>query len=238
MNYPLRTYRLYMAQRTYSIYVALLMFMAVLALTVIAGLITGMVTGFPLPTEVSSTFSGLGMLVSVLIGFFISSAALTVNRTFATVLAFGGTRRDFWLGCTTGFLTTALITAVGGTALLGLEKLTDGWFMGLPVFGTPILGDGRFLVTFFAILAYSLAALFTGAAFGTVFRAFGAIAVTYSIIGTVLAIAGVVALLVWQRTHTLEFAAQLGPWLPTVIAGIFGLACLGVSYAANRRATI
>ena len=98
MKYPLRSFRLYMALRTYSIYVAPLMLAAVLALTILAGLITGIVTGFPLPQEVASTFTGLGMLVSVLIGFFISSAALAVNRTFATVLAFGGTRRDFWVG--------------------------------------------------------------------------------------------------------------------------------------------
>ncbi|WP_052209609.1 hypothetical protein [Kocuria sp. ZOR0020] len=238
MKYPLRSFRLYMALRTYSIYVAPLMLAAVLALTILAGLITGIVTGFPLPQEVASTFTGLGMLVSVLIGFFISSAALAVNRTFATVLAFGGTRRDFWVGSSMGFAVTALIAATCGTILLGLEHLTDGWMIGLPVFATPVLGDGHPVVTFVAIFAYSMAALFTGAAFGTIFRAFGATAVTGAIVGAVLLLAAAVALFVWQRDFTMDFIRSLGAWAPTVGVAAFAVVCLAVSYGANQRATV
>ncbi|NHU84213.1 hypothetical protein GWK18_01110 [Kocuria sp. JC486] len=238
MTYPMRSFRLYMAQRTYSVYVAPMIFVAVIALTVIAGLIVGMVTGLPLPGETRTIFSGLGMLISVLIGFFISSSALAVNRTFATFLAFGGTRRDFWTGTSLGFLVTAMITAVGATILLTVERLTDGWFIGLPVFDSHLLGDGKYLITFLAVLAYSLAALFTGAAFGTIFRAFGATAVTFSIIAAVLVIAGVTAGLVWQREFVLEAAANLGQWVPTILAATFALACLVISYIANKKATI
>ncbi|KAA9394466.1 hypothetical protein FCK90_06485 [Kocuria coralli] len=238
MNYPMRSFRLYMSHRTYAIYVAPVMFLAVLALTVIAGLITGMVTGLPLPPEAATTFSGMGMLVSVLIGFFISSSALAVNRTFATVLAFGGTRRDFWMGSAMGFGVTALIAAVFATALLGIEELTNGWFIGVPVFGTPLLGNGDYLITFVAVLAYSLAALFTGAAFGTIFRAFGATAVTMAIIGAVLIVAGIVAVLVWQREFTIQAAIDLGHWLPSVLAAAFALVCLLVSYVTNKKATV
>ncbi|MDO5618542.1 hypothetical protein [Kocuria sp.] len=238
MTYSLRSFRIYMAQRTFSVYVAPVMLLAVLALTVIAGLITGMVVGLPLPPEVADGFQGIFMVVSVLIGFFISSSALAVNRTFATVLAFGGTRRDFWLGSSLGFVVTAMIAAVCGTLLLGLERLTDGWFIGVPVFDTPFLGDGNLLITFVSVLAYSLAALFMGAAFGTIFRAFGARAVTAAIVSAVLLVAGVVAVIVWQREFTLEFATDLGPWLPTVTASAFGVGCLVISYLANKRATI
>lgn len=238
MKYPLRSFRLYMAQRTHAIYVAPLMFLVVLALTVIAGLIAGMVVGLPLPAEVGESFSGIMMVVSVLIGFFISSSALTVNRTFATVMAFGGTRRDFWLGSAMGFVVTALIAAVCGTFLLVVEKLTDGWFIGVPVFDTPILGDGNLGITFMAVFAYALASLFTGAAFGTIFRASGAAAVTTAITATVLLVAGVVALFVWQRETTMQFAAGLGSWLPTVVAASFGVLCLVISYVANKRATV
>lgn len=237
-SYPMRNFRLYFINHSYSIYAAPLMLLAVLGLTIVAGLIAGSVTGVPLPPPVAKGFEGVWMIVFILAGMFISNGALAVNRTFAMALTFGSTRRDFFLGLGLGFFVTSLIAAVCGVVLLVLERLTDGWFIGVPVFDVPALGSGNVGIAFVSLMVYSMASLFIGAAFGTIFRAFGPTAVTLAIVGTVVVILALVAIIVVQREVMLPFLMSFGAWLPAFVGGVFLLAALVVSYVANRRATI
>lgn len=237
-SYPMRNFRLYFINHSYSVYAAPTMLLGVLGLTLVAGLITGSVTGLPLPAQVADGFEGVWMIVPVITGTFISSGALAVNRTFAMALTFGSTRRDFFLGLGLGFFVTSLITAVCGVVLLLLEQLTGGWFMGVPVFDVPALGSGNVGIAFVSLLVYAMAALFIGAAFGTIFRALGPTAVTVAIVVSVLAILGLAAIIVVQRDVMLPFFAGFGAWLPAAVGAGLAVVAVIVSGVANRRATI
>lgn len=239
LPYPVRTLKLYLAQKDNAYLAPVLILCAVVVFSVLVGLVIGIVTGFPLPAEVSAGFrtNNLGVIWA-LPGFFVSSAALSVNRTFATVLALGGTRRDFWLGTTAGFLVTSLVTAVTAVVLLGIERLTDGWFLGVRALSVGILGDGNPALVFLTVMLLALAGFHLGAACGTVFRAYGAKVLTAIIAGMTLALVGVIALAVWQWETTLRLATGAGDlFVPLILLALVLVGAAG-SLLALRRATV
>lgn len=237
--YPLRTLRLHLAERDHAYLAPVLLLCAVVVVTILIGLILGIALGFPLPEQVGEGFrtNNLGVIWA-LTGFFISSAALSVNRTFATVLALGGTRRDYWLGATTGFVITSLITGVTALMLLLIENATDGYVLGVHAIDVHLLGGGDILRTFVTAFLFALSGLLMGAAFGTVFRAFGPKVLTLVISGVGLVVIGLVALAVWQWETTLQIAQGTGSWLVPLIMLVIVLVAGAGSLLAIRRASV
>lgn len=239
LPYPLRTLRLHLAERDNAYLAPVLILTAVVVLSILVGLVIGIITGFPLPAEVTEGFrtGNLGVLWA-LPGFLISSSALAVNRTLPTVLALGGTRRDYWLGSSAGYLVTSVVTAVAALVLLAAERLTGGWFLGVRALDVAFLGDGNPLLVFLTMTLLCLAGLLLGAAFGTVFRAYGAKGLTVVIAAAVLLLVGLIALAVSQWEITSRLALGAGVWLvPLILLGVVVASAAG-SLLAIRRATV
>ncbi|MFQ6485330.1 hypothetical protein [Brachybacterium epidermidis] len=239
LPYPLRSLRLHLAEKANAFLAPMLILLAVVVVTVLIGLVIGIATGFPLPDAVGEGFrsNNLGMFWAVT-GFFISSAALSMNRTFTTVLALGATRRDYWLGSTAGFAVTSLVFALYSLLLLLVEKATGGWFLGVHALDVTVLGDGDPLRTVVTVFLFALGSLLLGAAFGTVFRAYGARVLTAIILAAALVVIGLVALAVWQWDTTLQLVSGTGAWLPSLILLVLVLVGAGGSFVAIRRASV
>lgn len=235
---PLRSFRLTVFSYRQVLLVPLVILTLMIAISVIIALIIGINTGLPLSADMQQGMLGNMGAVFSIPGFLISLGALTVNRQFATALAFGSTRRDFWIGSTLGFLAVALVTGVGSVLLLWLEKATDYWFIGAHAMDVFSLGNGDPWQTFITITVVSLCSLFLGAGFGTVFRAWGAKAVTASAIGLGLVLCGGVALTVWQWDAWAPTLLRLGAWTLTIGTAVLGLIGAAGSFVVNRRSGI
>ena len=237
MNPSLRSLRLYLTNKTYVVGVPAITLAAMVAFSILIALMMGIAVGLPLPTEVELGFRGnVGSLTAVP-GFLISLGALAVNRNFSMALAFGNTRRHFWVGTAMGFVATSLVTAATAVALLALEKFTGGWFIHAHAFDVVAMGSGSYLKTFGMVLVLSLLSLFLGALFGTVYRAFGTVATTVTAITLGVVIMGLVALGVWQRVRVVAFLADWGLWAVVAILAALVVAVAAASYSANRLAT-
>lgn len=235
---PLRSMRLCLFSTTGVVLVPLMILACVVALSVVIALLIGIGTGLPLPPAVATGMaSNMGAIFSVP-GFLIGVGALTVNRLFATAVAFGSTRRDFWIGSTFGFVVISLVTGVGSVLLLWLEQATNHWFIGARALDVAMLGSGNAWQTFVTITVLSLCSLFLGAGFGTLFRAYGPRgAVAAGVVLGLVVCAGLAAA-IWRWQDLAPTVATLGAWLLPIGTGVLGvLAALG-SYWANRRATL
>ncbi|MCI1748238.1 MAG: hypothetical protein LKI24_09165 [Acidipropionibacterium sp.] len=238
MPRPLRSFRLTVYSATNVLLAPLAILGVVVAVSVLIVLIIGIQSGLPLTPEASMEMNyNMGAILSIP-GFLVALGALTVNRQFATALAFGSTRRDFWLGSSLGFLVVSLVTGIGSVLLLWLEKATDYWFIGARALDVFFLGQGDPWQTFLTITAVCLCSLFLGAGFGTVFRAWGHRAVLAAAIGLGLVLCGGIALTVWQWDSWVPTLAPLGAWLVTIGTAALGVIAAAGSFVVNRRSTI
>jgi hypothetical protein len=238
MNYSKRALRLYLANPMYVVGVPTLTLVGMSALMILIAVIVGIAVGLPLPPEIAAGFrTSLGPILAFP-GFLVTLGVLAVNRNFAMALAFGGTRRHFWFGTSLGFAVTSLATAVTGVVLLGLEKLTDGWFVHTAAFDIRALGGGDVPTTFTMLLLISLLSMYVGALFGTVYRAFGTRALVVAVVLSVCVVVLLFAVGVWQREWVSTLVADQG--LSAVAGGMAVLAggVAAVSYATNRLATV
>lgn len=237
--YAQRSLQLYFSNRAYAVRVPLYIVGAVAAVSILIALIIGIAVGIPLPHAVQEGFRGGNQgVIWGIPGFLIAFGVAAVNRNFAMALAFGSTRRDFWLGTTAGFLLTSLITATATTVLLAVERLTNYWLIGVRIFSVQLLGDGDYAIAFALVFSLCVLSLFAGAFFGTIYRAGGPMAVIISIIAVVLALAALIATAVWQRDAVWPVLRDLGIWSAVVIAAALAVAAALGSYVANQRATI
>ncbi len=230
--------RLYTSNRAAVMLVPIYILLALLGISILIALVVGINAGLPLPESVSDKLAqNLGAVFS-LPGFMVSLGVLAVNRNFAMALAFGTTRREFWLGQALGFLLTTLATSSASLVLLVLERVTDHWFIGARAFDVAPMGNGSYPKTFAMIAMLSLLSLFLGAFFGTVYRAFGATATT--LVGVILGVVlvGAVAVGVWQWDRVLPWLVEMGIWGAFWIGmGVSAVAAV-LSYLANRVATV
>lgn len=235
---PLRSFRL----TVYSLSSVLLAPLSILAMMVIISvaimLIIGIRTGLPLDPQASMGMANnMGSVLSIP-GFLVTLGAMTVNRQFATAMAFGSTRKSFWLGSSLGFLVISLVTGVGSVLLLWLEKATDHWFIGARAMDVFVLGSGDPWQTFLTITATSLCSLFLGAGFGTLFRAWGPRAVIVASVALGVVLCGGLALTVWQWEAWGPALMRLGAWLITIATTVLGLVAAAGSFIAVRRSTV
>lgn len=128
-------------------------------------------------------------------------AAQTIGAGTPLALALGATRRAMWWGSVLSFVLLALLAAAVLTVLLLLERATGGWFLGLPAFDVGLFAAGSPAAAFVTAFLLYLVAQLVGAAFATVYLRGGPVALTLSIVGTV--VVGL-AVMLWAA------AAQLG----------------------------
>ena len=174
MTYARRSLRLYLANRSYVTLIPGGILVIMLAMSLVIGVAIGMATEFPLSAQIQEGMrENNGGAVYSIPGFLISLGVLAVNRNFAMALAFGSTRRHFWLGTLMGFALTSGATAASAVVLLALEKATNHWFFGVHAFDVAALGKGDYVLTFASVFVLAVLSLALGALFGTAYRAFG-----------------------------------------------------------------
>lgn len=233
-----RTLRLYLANTSWSLYTPLYILGIMTMFSVIITGIIGINTGFPLPADVRENMRYNGGALYAPPGFLVSVGVLAMNRNFAMALALGSTRKDLWRGTSLGFLLTSSLVGVGAVLALGLERLTNHWFIGARAFDVQFLGEGDVLRTFITMFLLSILSLYVGAFFGTVFRAYGTVWTTIAAILVTVGLLVLVALAVWQSTRVSQVWDSLGAWLLLNLAAALALLAAGGSYAVNRRAVV
>lgn len=237
-EYTRRTVRLYLTNRTWALGVPLFILGGMLTLSIAIAAIIGIKLGLPLPDDVAEGMRGNAGSIYSVPGFLIALGALAMNRNFAMALAFGATRRHFYLGTSIGFLATSAAVGAGAVVGLGLERLTGHWFIGARAFDVAALGDGNVGQTFATMFLLSLFSLYLGALFGTIFRAFGSLWTTLAVIAVVLLLLGLLALTVWQWTRVSSVVGALGAWAPLLAGAVAAALAAAGGYAVNRHATV
>ncbi len=236
--YAARSLRLYLANRTYVLGVPILTLGLMVFVSILIAVVLGIANGFPLSPEIQQGFRSNMGAVWCLPGFLMSVGVLAATRNFAMALAFGTTRRHFWLGTTAGFVVSSAVTAVSSLIFLAVEQLTGHWFIKAYAFDVVALGNGNYLTTFVVTFVLSLLSLTAGALFGTVFRAFGPKATTGLAFGCVLLLFIVIALAMWQRDAVGAWLMAWGVWAGVAVGSGLVVVTGAASYAACRAATV
>lgn len=180
-----------------------------------------------------ANFNG-SVLYSVL-GYTVAIGVQNVSTSFPLALALGSTRRTFVLGNLLTSAVQAVLVAVAAIVLLGLETLTDGWFVGARALGSVLLGDGDPLVLGGVMLLAMLTALTAGGVFGASWVRYGAR-------GPLLLSVGVLAVVVLLLLVLVPEAAAVGAafrvwWIPIAASVVIALAVIG-QYLLLRRASV
>ena len=184
------------------------------------------------------TLDGADFNASVLwsvVGYTVAVGVQNVATSFPFALALGSTRRAFVLGNLASAVGQAVLVAIAAVALLGLERLTGGWFIGARALGTTLLGNGNPAILAGLMLLTVLTALSVGGVFAAAWVRFGArgpLALTIALAAVV-----VLALLLFLPQLTQAFAAFEPWWLAVAGAVVIGLALVG-QYLFLRRASI
>lgn len=238
ITYARRSLRLYLANRNYVLGVPVLTLGLMVVISILNAVIIGIGTGFPLSAQVQDGFRSNSGVIWAIPGFLVSVGVLAATRNFAMALAFGSTRRHFWLGTMAGFVATATVTGAAAMLLLGMERLTNHWFIGAHALDVAVLGDGNIATTFAVVFVLVLLSTTAGAMFGMVYRAYGPKATTLLVIGCLLLVFVAVAIGMWQRDAVGPMLAQWGAWAGVIVGSGLVVVTSAGSYAACRLATV
>ena len=239
MTYARRSLRLYLANRSYVTLIPGGILVIMLAMSLVIGVAIGMATEFPLSAQIQEGMrENNGGAVYSIPGFLISLGALAVNRNFAMALAFGSTRRHFWLGTLMGFALTSGATAASAVVLLALEKATNHWFFGVHAFDVAALGKGDYVLTFASVFVLAVLSLALGALFGTAYRAFGTKGALLTGLAAAVLVVAVTLLSASNKEIVGSWLGALGVWAAVVVAAIAAAISIAGSYAANRLARL
>jgi hypothetical protein len=189
-------------------------------LSLLAGVVLHVVLGAPVDAvaeglrynQVLLWWPGIALLVH---------AAQVIGTSTPLALALGATRRSMWWGSVLTFVLHALLAAAVLTVFLLLERATGGWFLGLPAFDVRLFAGGSPAWALLVAFLVYLGAQLVGAVFATVYVRGGPVALTLSIIGTVVT---TLAVLVWAAATGASSAAAVGAGSAGVPAGLVLLA--------------
>lgn len=92
-----------------------------------------------------------------------------VSTTFPFGMALGTTRREYSLGTLGFYILLSAYIGLIGVALLGLELLTNHWFIGAYALDVFFLGGGNPAITFVTLFILSLTVLTIGGSFASVY---------------------------------------------------------------------
>lgn len=228
---PTDVLRLHFAQRSTLLLTPPGIMALVFVITAIIAFVffrTGSVPGSDLWVESSRNN---GAVFWALPGFFGWLGVQTVALTFPLALSLGSTRRTFVLGTVLTHVTLAAYVTLMLLVILGLEVLTNHWFVGLYVADVNILGAGNPGVLAIAAFLGTLTVLSVGGAFAAAWVRFGAIGPTALAVGTVLSLGLLVILLVPA------FASFQLWWL--TVAGVTAIVlALGAQYLFLRTSSV
>ena len=112
-------------------------------------------------------------LLWALPGFLVYFGVQAVSTTFPLALVLGATRRSFVLGTALSNLLQSVYITVLMLILLGLEKATNHWGMGIYVFDVVLIGDGKPVAFGLTLLIGTFLMLTIGGFFGSVWVRFG-----------------------------------------------------------------
>lgn len=168
-------------------------------------------------------------------GFLIYYGVQAISTSYPLALTLGTTRRNFVLGTFLANVIQSLCIAVGLVILLGLELVTNHWFMSVYVLDTYFVGNGNPLILFITGFLGVLVCLTLGGFFGAVWVRFGPRGplVVGLALGVLLAIA---TLLVAPRIGEF-FAAITGAKMALTAAILLVVALIG-TWTAMRRASV
>lgn len=106
-------------------------------------------------------------------GFYVYLGVQAVSTTFPYGMALGTTRKSYALGTSVFYVAQAVYTALLGLVLLGVEKITGGWFVNSYVFNVTFLGSGSPIKLVLMMFSIALFALCVGGLFGAMFVRLG-----------------------------------------------------------------
>lgn len=186
------------------------------------------------PEWVSNSRNNPGVLWA-LPGFLGYYGVQSVATTFPLALALGTGRRAFTTGTLAFHGLLSAYVAVAGLALLGVERLTGQWFVGLYLMDVVVLGGGDPLRLVSVLFLGSLAVLSLGALFAAAWVRLGARGPLLLGLGSG-ALLAVSALLL--APHLGDLAISFQPWwLAALAALVTAVACTG-ELLLLRRASV
>ena len=238
ITYSRRSFRLYLANRQYVLAVPIYTLGLMLLLSILIVIVVGIATGFPVSKDFEEGFRANSGAILSLPGFLVSVGVLAATRNFAMALAFGSTRRHFWLGTTAGFVVTAAVTAAAAVLMLGLERLTGHWFVGAYALDVAALGNGNVAQTFGVVFVVALVAMTAGAMFGTVYRAFGAKTTALLGVACVVLLFVAIAVIVGKWGSLGPLVDGWGAWAGVAVGAVLIVVTAAGSYAACQRASV
>ncbi|TXR52629.1 hypothetical protein FMM08_19095 [Quadrisphaera setariae] len=186
------------------------------------------------PEWVSNSRNNPGVLWA-LPGFLGYYGVQSVATTFPLALALGTGRRAFTTGTLAFHGLLAAYVAVVGLALLGVERLTGQWFVGLYLIDVVVLGGGDPLRLVSVLFLGSLTLLSLGALFAAAWVRFGARGPLLLGLGCGALLAAS-ALLLAPHLGDLAAGFQLW-WLAALGVLVTAAACAG-ELALLRRASV
>lgn len=169
------------------------------------------------------------------LGYAVAVGVQNVGSSFPLALALGSTRRTFVLGNLLSSAIQALLVATAAIVLLVIETSTDGWFIGLRLLRSPLLGDGDALVLGGTMLLGVLTALAVGGVFGASWVRFGA---RGPLLLTAGVLAGGIVLLLLTLPDARAVADAARPWWPAAACAVVIAAALPGQYLFLRRASV
>ncbi len=235
MNDVLKVTRLHYIKRLISLGVPAIIFTLVVVVSVLIALIMQRVGVDVTSPEWKDGFQNNGGAVWSYPGFLVYLGVQAIASTFPFGMALGTTRRAYALGTALYFLSLSLYMMVLGLVLLGLENLTDGWFVSAYVFNVTLLGSGNMATLALMLFSISFASLSVGGVFGALFVKAGTKGPFMLSMALILALAVVL----------LIFAPQLGAFFSSLTFGrvaaglvvIGGVAVVG-QYVGLRSAIV
>lgn len=220
------------AKRFMTFAVPLLTLAVVLALSAVVAGVFYQLGSRPGTAEwVENSRSNPGVLWA-LPGFLGYYGVQSVATTFPLALTLGAGRRAFTAGTLLFHGLLAAYIALAGLVLLGVEKATGQWFVGLYLMDVSVLGGGDPWRLVAVLFLGSLAVMSAGAAFAAAWVRFGARGPMALALGTALVLA-VTALLLASQAAAVAEAFELW-WLAAAAVVVISLACAAQQLLLRR----
>ena len=166
--------------------------------------------------------------------------ALSATRSLPFGLTLGVSRRSYYLG--TVALAAGLGVAFGLWVVLMqlIERLADGWGIGLHFFRVTLILDGPWYVSWLTSFVFLVLMTAYGLWAGLVFRRWSVLGLVTFIAAQVLVLVAATLVITWLDgwARVGEFFTGLGALGMTGIAAALAVVLLGAGFATIRRVTV
>lgn len=234
MKHALKVTKLHMNKASMMFFTPFIIVMTVLVVSVLISLVMQRAGADPAsPDFVEGARWNQGMIWS-LPGFLVYYGVQAIATTYPFGLALGATRRAHVFGTAIANLILSAYVAALMLLLLGIELLTNHWFMNVYALDVYVLGAGDPLVLFMTGFMLTFVATSIGGVFGAMWVRYGSKGPTFLALGLGLVL--VVLLLIFVPQAAEIIAAITRPLLVAVGFGIVALALLGTWWVMRRAA--